>query len=249
MFGEESRIEKLALSDVLTTKEQRSKIADLLRTNNRTLRYLRLTWYEGEYMSVQEAIDLLRSLEVNDTLKSLTMEVDCSNNMLSDLAPAFIDSLRRIRSLQMLDLRFAGMSGQSGLDCVSSIIRGLGKNKSLKKVDLMVSGYCRYDRTEAEKEDLRVSFTKDVNESLTHALASRSCVLEEFELYVDGTFRIKPSEEAQFWLTMNKNEMKRKLSNRPDDFEFWRDMIIENRSDPKIVYHLIRQNHALLLPS
>jgi len=277
MFGENSRIEKLSLADTITSKSQISNIADLLRTKNRTLRYLNLYSGKESLIEIPETIDLLKALEVNDTLKSLHLAVDCNGGeSLCDLTPVFIDRLKRLAGLQKLDLHFRGLgldtdaAAEKSLECISSIVRhGLGGKKTLKNVDFILGAfYHRYsNHDKAKKDDLRKTFTNDINTSLVRALKSSppsslsslqkkkkkkkkkkgGCTLEHFYLYVDGTFTVEPDKEAQFWLSLNEKNMRQKLNLHPDDFKLWRDAIIEHNSNPEITYHLLRQNYALLI--
>lgn len=282
MFGETSRIEKLSLGDTITSQRQLSKIADLLRTKNRTLRYLNLNFFEQEWIiGIPETIYLLKALEVNDTLKSLHLNMNCDNDsddsgvagrssqsLFCDSTPAFIECLRNLAGLQKLDLVFGGLgddaaAAEKSLECISSIVRyGLGGNETIKNVDFLLGGYShRYPFNEkAKKDDFRKRFTKSINESLVHALSSsppssssslqkkrKCCPLEDFYLYVDGTFPVEPDEETKFWLSLNKNDTRQKLHRHPDNFKLWRDAIIDHTSNPEIIYHLLRQNHALLI--
>jgi len=273
MFGENSRVEKLCLMDVILSKDQKNQISTLLRrtrnSNSRTctrtskndknggrrsccnLKYLLLRWMDHPYLTVPQTISLMDALEMNDTLKVLHLDVECYKDVLCNMAPAFIDSLKRLNGLQILHLTFNGMSGQKGLDCIKSIVRGFDQNTTIKKVDFLVSGYQDYrqELSDQQKEEFRTNFNKDINSSLLHSLTSKNsrCVLEEFYLYVDGKFPITLNDEIKFWFSMNKNDLKHTLSNNPDDFKLWIDAIIQYRCNPKIVYHLLRQNHALLL--
>lgn len=210
---------------------------------------------EHPYLTVPQTISLMDALEMNDTLKVLHLDVECYKDVLCTMAPAFIDSLQRVHGLQFLHVTFNGMRGPQGLECIQSIVRGFDQNTTIRKVDFLVSGYQEYRRhegsTPSAKEEFRTTFTKEMNSSLLHALTSPKsrCVLEEFYLYVDGNFPITLTEDSEFWLTMNENNLKQTVQQHPDDFQVWNDAIIQHRHNPNIIYHLLRQNHALLFPS
>jgi hypothetical protein len=59
---------------------------------------------------------------------------------------------------------------------------------------------------------------------------------------------VRADSETSFWLALNKAGIP-KLLRRPDDFVPWRDAIIENRGDPSIVYHALRQKCSLVTKS
>jgi hypothetical protein len=302
--SDNSRVEKVCLVDVVSSKEQRCKLIQYIRgdddysdgdgvsggdsptiskNRNRSLKYLSLNWSDDDYLSVSQTIDLMNALGVNNSLKVLHLGVDCTSNALCDKESSFINSIQKLSGLQILYLTLRGMSGQKGLDCISSIVRnGIGQNTSLKKVDFLVSGYCHRRRTVKQKDNSRNEFSNALNSSLIHALTTTSspsscddrdgdendsggstrvsresagscsgsvfgCVLEDFHLYVDGTFSIDLNDEVQFWLSMNETNLKQKLMSDLNNYKLWIDSIIENQLDEKIVYYLLRQNPALLL--
>ncbi|OEU09870.1 hypothetical protein FRACYDRAFT_248119 [Fragilariopsis cylindrus CCMP1102] len=296
-----SRVEKLSLVDVISSKEQRCKLIQYIRDGNdcngddgdnhlttsknrsrSSLKYLSLNWINDDYLSVSQTIDLMNALEVNNSLKVLHLDVDCTSNLLCDKESSFINSIQKLSGLQVLHLTLSGMSGQKGLECISSIVRnGIGQNSTLKKVDFLVSGYYHRQRTEKQKDDFCDEFSSEINSSLIHALTTTTtttsssscddldgdedicstsvsrgsagscsgfgCVLEDFYLYVDGTFSIDLNDEVQFWLSMNENNLKQKLTSDLNNYKLWIDSIIEHQLDEKIVYYLLRQNPALLL--
>jgi len=286
MFGENSRVEKLCLLDVILSTEQKSQISTLLRrtksstksrprphththtapnnTNQRKrrrscchLKFLLLRWMDHPYLTVPQTISLLDALEMNDTLKVLHLDVECYKDVLCNMAPTFIESLQRVQGLQFLHVTFNGMRGPQGLECIQSIVRGFDQNTTIRKVDFLVSGYQEYHRPQegrsdpAAKEKFRTTFTQEMNASLLHALTSPQsrCVLAEFYVYVDGKFIITLTEESAFWLAMNENKLKQTVRQHPDDVHVWNEAILQHRNNPHIIYHLLRQNHALLLPA
>ena len=299
-----SRVEKLSLVDVISSKEQRCKLIQYIRGGNdcngddgdnhlttsknrrsrsSSLKYLSLNWINDDYFSVSQTIDLMNALEVNNSLKVLHLDVDCTSNALCDEESSFINSIKKLSGLQVLHLTLSCMSGQKGLECISSIVRnGIGQNSTLKKVDFLVSGYYHRQRTEKQMDEFRNEFSNEINSSLIHALTTTTtssssssscddldgdeevcstsvsqrsagscsgfgCVLEDFYLYVDGTFSIDLNNEVQFWLSMNENNLKQKLMSDLNNYKLWIDSIIEHQLDEKIVYYLLRQNPALLL--
>jgi hypothetical protein len=299
-----SRVEKLSLTDVISSKEQRCKFIQYIRGNNdcnredgdnylttsknrrsrsSSLKYLSLNWLNDDYFTVSQTIDLMNALEVNNSLKVLHLDVDCTSNALCDQESSFIDSIQKLPGLQVLHLTLSGMSGQKGLACISSIVQsGIGQNSTLKKVDFLVSGYYHRQRTEKQMDDFCNEFSSEINSSLIHALTTTTtssssssscddldgaenvcstsvsrrsagscpgfgCVLEDFYLYVDGTFSIDLNNEVQFWLSMNENNLKQKLMSDLNNYKLWIDSIIEHQLDEKTVYYLLRQNPALLL--
>ena len=293
MFGEKSRVEKLCLVDTITSTHQLRKIADLLRTQNQSIKYLNIRSSEEECITaIPETLELLKALECNNTLKYIHLEVNCdlerrgdgANVLNSDTAHSFIDAIQKLGGLQILALDFShlGTAVKSKNDItlqhISSILRnGLSKNQCLKKFSFVLASFHRMAHEDQEK--FKKSMTAEINKSLIHALSSApsssknekkrmschpSSVLEDYRFYIDGNFLVKPNPTTKFWLSMNQKDMRQTLHRHPDDFKLWRDAIIEHNKNnnnnsnkgkgdknsnngPDIIYHLLRQNHALLI--
>jgi hypothetical protein len=148
------------------------------------------------------------------------------------------------------------------------IIRnGLIRNKTIKVIDFEAF----INENFSCSNEFKTWISDEVNKNLIFAISNSSpprsstttantgTALQEFSFAVNfpkeydeaptpPPFKVQVNPEIEFLLAFNRAGIS-KLLQQPDEFQSWRDAIIENSGNRSIIYYLLRQKPGLLTKS
>jgi len=214
---------------------------------------------------ILESLGFLEALGENRVLKHLQLHVNCSSRDVSldnTMARSLSEAIGNLVGWETVTLKLRLYDEEALRQIYFILSNGLARNKTIKEFHICVSRIFRISKNE---HNIKRWVSEEVNKSLSFALPHSSSpwpsntsttagsVLQEFSFALKycrskPLFRVHVNPDTEFWLSLKKAGIP-KLLQQPDEFQSWRDAIIESSGNPSIVYYLLRQKPGLLTKS
>jgi len=189
-------------------------------------------------VNIHRGLGMLRALQGNQTLNVLKLDICCHDSFeyASDLASA----VNQIPSLEELVLEVTDTNARRRISNAASFVQQLAHNKTIVDFHFNLD----FGEDEIASAEAKATFKQkcceDINKSLEVAMETNDTLQEISITFLD--FQEVPLHaNVQFWKKLNQLGRKQLTANL-DDRKLWANVLIDQRENPDITYHLMSLN-------